>query len=597
MNLGPESRVRTHKKDRNSVSDHEKGVSKKLEMVIQMNEMKLSPRTSEPIADPLLLVIMDGVGLYRGRKEGYSGNAFEQARTPNLDRLFSGAPVFLELKAHGRAVGLPTDGDMGNSEVGHNTLGAGRVFEQGARLVNGAIADGSMFTSQTWMDLVANVKENNGVFHFLGLLSDGNVHSHIDHLFSLIGRLRDEGVERVRIHALADGRDVEPRSFHTYMAQLEDFLSQVNQDPALDYQVASGGGRMRITMDRYNADWSMVERGWKTHVLGQGRQFFTCSEAIEVLRSESPDVVDQDLEPFVIGDSKGQSVGPVNDGDSVVLFNFRGDRAIEISRALTEAEFSEFDRQRFPKILFAGMMEYDGDLHIPPRFLVHPPAIDRTMSEYLVRNGISQFAVAETQKFGHVTYFWNGNNSAKFDPSLEDWLEIPSDNVPFDQRPAMKAREVCDAVENALDGGSYRFLRVNFANGDMVGHTGSLEASITAMEVVDECIGRLEQAIERVGGMMVVTADHGNLDMMLEVDKKTSKVKLDADGQPIQKTSHTLSPVPWILVGRGAGQLESTEPLDEPGLGNVAATLLFLLGFEPPEDYLPSLVGVDLNKP
>lgn len=558
-----------------------------------MNDMKLSVRTSGESADPLLFVIMDGVGLYRGRKEGYAGNAFEQARTPNLDRLFSSAPVFLELKAHGRAVGLPTDADMGNSEVGHNTLGAGRVFEQGAKLVNGAIADGSMYTSQAWIDLVDQVKNGNGVFHLLGLLSDGNVHSHIDHLFALIGRLKEEGVRRVRVHALADGRDVEPMSFHGYLSQLEERLEQVNQDPTLDYLVASGGGRMRITMDRYNADWAMVERGWETHVLGKGRHFSSSSEAVEVLRSESPGIIDQDLEPFVIVDSKGSPLGPVNDGDSVVLFNFRGDRAIEISRALTESEFTEFERQRFPNILFAGMMEYDGDLHIPPRFLVHPPAIDRTMSEFLVNNGVSQLAVAETQKFGHVTYFWNGNNSKQFDPELEDWLEIPSDTVPFDQQPEMKAREVCEAIENALDEKTYRFLRVNFANGDMVGHTGSLAASIAAMEVVDECIGRLEKAIERAGGMMVVTADHGNLDMMLEVEKKTSKVKCGADGEPIKKTSHTLSPVPWILVGHGAEKFHPNRLVSEPGLGNVAATLLLLLGFEAPDDYLPPLVKAD----
>ncbi len=555
-----------------------------------VDDLILKVRTSGESANPLLFVIMDGVGLYRGRKEGYDGNAFDQARTPNLDRLFRNAPVFLELKAHGRAVGLPTDSDMGNSEVGHNTLGAGRIFEQGAKLVNEAIDSGDMFISQAWKDLVERVKGGNGAFHLLGLVSDGNVHSHINHLLALIGRLREEGVPRVRIHALADGRDVEPVSFHRYISRLEDQLHQVNQDPSMDYSVASGGGRMRTTMDRYNADWSMVRRGWETHVLGVGRGFRSCSEAIEALRAERPEIIDQDLPPFVIVDSNGEPLGPINDGDSVVLFNFRGDRAIEISRALTEPQFTEFDRERFPEILFAGMMEYDGDLHIPPRFLVHPPAIDRTMSEYLVRNGVSQLAVAETQKFGHVTYFWNGNNSKQFDPDLEDWVEVPSDKTPFDQQPEMKAREVCQVVENALEEGTYRFIRVNFANGDMVGHTGSLEASIAAMEVVDECIGRLERAVDRVGGMMVVTADHGNLDMMLEIEKTTSNVKIDTNGRPVKKTSHTLSPVPWFLVGRGAENYRQNERLSQPGLGNVAATLLLLLGFEAPEEYLPPLV-------
>lgn len=555
-----------------------------------MVDLTLKACISGEYADPLLFVIMDGVGLYRGRAEGYAGNAFEQARTPNLDRLFKTAPVFLELKAHGRAVGLPTDGDMGNSEVGHNTLGAGRIFEQGAKLVNSSIDSGALYKGQVWRDLVERVKGGTGAFHLLGLVSDGNVHSHINHLLALIGRLEEEGVTKVRIHALADGRDVEPVSFHRYVAQLEELLDRVNKDPGMDYAVASGGGRMRITMDRYNADWPMVQGGWETHVLGRGRGFRSCSEAIEVLRSETPGIIDQDLDPFVIVDSNGMPIGPISDGDSVVLFNFRGDRAIEISRTLTEEQFTEFDRVRFPKIAFAGMMEYDGDLHIPPRFLVQPPAIDRTVSEYLVRSGVSQLAVAETQKFGHVTYFWNGNNSKQFDPELEEWIEVPSDKGPFDKQPEMKAREVCRVVENALGQGIYRFIRVNFANGDMVGHTGSLKASIVAMEVVDECIGRLERAVNRVGGMMVITADHGNLDMMYEVERDTSKVKLDPSGKPVAKTAHTLSPVPWVLVGRGAESYRANDQLNQPGLGNVAATLLLLLGFEAPEGYLPPLV-------
>ena len=557
-----------------------------------VDDLKLKVRTSGEFADPLLFIIMDGVGLYRGRGEGYAGNAFEQAKTPNLDRLFKEAPVFLELKAHGKAVGLPTDDDMGNSEVGHNTLGSGRVFEQGAKLVNTAIGSGALFTTQVWRDLVEQVKAGGGIFHLLGLVSDGNVHSHIKHLLALIERLEAEGVARVRVHALADGRDVEPMSYHRYIAQLETLLSRISRNQEMDFAVASGGGRMRMTMDRYNADWQMVQRGWAAHVLGRGRGFRSCSDAIEVLRAETPGIIDQDLDPFVIVDSNGAPIGPIGDGDSVVLFNFRGDRAIEISRALTEKNLTEFDRERIPKIAFAGMMEYDGDLHIPPRFLVHPPAIDKTVSEYLVRNGVSQLAVAETQKFGHVTYFWNGNNSKQFDPELEDWVEVPSDIVPFDQKPEMKAREVCQVVENALDQGAYRFIRVNFANGDMVGHTGSLDASIEAMEVVDECIGRLERAVNRVGGMMVVTADHGNLDMMYEVEKTTSKVKMDANGVPVKKTSHTLSPVPWVLLGHGAESYRANHRLNQPGLGNIAATLLLLLGFEAPEDYLPALVRI-----
>ncbi len=293
----------------------------------------------------------------------------------------------------------------------------------------------------------------------------------------------------------------------------------------------------------------------------------------------------------MIHNDDGRPIGQIVDGDVVVFFNFRGDRAIEITRAFTDEDFDRFDRGRRPNVTFAGMMEYDGDLGIPARYLVEPPAIDRTVSEYLVHNKITQLATAETQKFGHVTYFWNGNNSEKFDSELEDWVEVPSDVIPFEFAPAMKAGEVCDVVLNGLAEGRYRFLRVNFANGDMVGHTGVLEAAIEAMEVVDVCLGRLEQAVERVGGTMIVTADHGNLDMMLEVDRKTGEIKRDENGEPVVKTSHTLSPVPWLLIGPEAGLFEANPGLEDPGLGNIAATILVLLGFEPPEDYLPPLVA------
>jgi 2,3-bisphosphoglycerate-independent phosphoglycerate mutase len=536
------------------------------------------------VPGPLVLVIMDGVGLYRGLADGYDGNAFDQAATPVLDRLLVEAPVITRLKAHGRAVGLPSDGDMGNSEVGHNALGAGRVFEQGAKLVNRAIETGRVFEGRAWQELLAQVRPD-GTMHFIGLLSDGNVHSHIDQLAALIRRAAADGVRSIRIHPLADGRDVDPVTYDRYIETLERVLAEVDADA----RIASGGGRMRITMDRYNASWGMVQRGWETHVLGRGRGFTSAADAVSVLRGENPGIIDQDLPPFVIVDEQGEPVGPIVDGDAVVFFNFRGDRAIEISRAFTEDDFDVFDRERVPDITYAGMMEYDGDLGIPPRYLVEPPAIERTVSEYLVHNGVTQLASAETQKYGHVTYFWNGNNSEKFDEALESWAEVRSDDVPFETAPAMKAREVCDIVVDAIRNRSARFIRVNFANGDMVGHTGSLPAAITAMEVVDECVGRIENAVHDAGSTLVVTADHGNLDMMFEVDKKTGAVKTDADGKRVIKTSHTLSPVPWLLTGACAEAFRLSD-IDTPGLANVAATLLTLLGFEPPEDYEPSLV-------
>jgi 2,3-bisphosphoglycerate-independent phosphoglycerate mutase len=408
-------------------------------------------------------------------------------------------------------------------------------------------------------------------------------------LEALLRRLAAEGVERIRVHPLADGRDVDPVSYHLYLDRLEEILAEVSKSGS-DARVASGGGRMQITMDRYEADWGMVHRGWRTHVAGEGRGFQSAREAVDVLREEKPGILDQDLPPFVIVDAAGEPIGRIEDGDSVVFFNFRGDRAIEISRAFTEPDFEPFTRAPIPDVLFAGMMEYDGDLNVPPLYLVDPPAISRTVSEYLVHNGVSQLAVAETQKFGHVTYFWNGNNSEPFDSSLEDWVELQSDNLPFDQQPEMKAREVCEVVVRDLATKAHRFIRVNLANGDMVGHTGSLEAAVEAMEVVDECVGRLDAAVRETGATMIITSDHGNLDMMWEVDHATGETKRDADGTPIIKTSHTLSPVPWCLVGAGAERFRANTRVDHPGLGNIASSVLLLLGFEAPSDYLAPLI-------
>ena len=541
------------------------------------------------VPGPLVLAILDGVGLYRGRAEGYPANAFDLAFTPNLDRLFATAPVFLRLAAHGLAVGLPSDADMGNSEVGHNAMGAGRIFEQGAKLVDQAIASGALFRGPVWQRLVRNVIENGSTFHLIGLLSDGNVHSHIRHLEALLDRLAVDGVRRIRVHPLADGRDVDPVTYHVYLDRLERALAELAK-AGVDAAVASGGGRMRITMDRYNADWEMVRRGWQTHVLGEGRGFQSAQHAVSELRASQPGVIDQDLPPFVVVDSDGRPLGPIVDGDSVVFFNFRGDRALEISRAFTEPGFAEFDRGRWPRVQYAGMMEYDGDLRIPEAYLVEPPAISRTVSEYLVHNGVSQLAVAETQKFGHVTYFWNGNNSEKFDATREEWVEIPSDKIAFELAPAMKAREVCQVVVDRLARNTHRFLRINFANGDMVGHTGVLAAAVAAMEVVDECVGILERAVAAANGTLIVTADHGNLEMMWEVDDATGKVKRRAGGAPVIKTSHTLNPVPWLLTGVAADRFEAERAVEHPGLGNLAATLLLLLGFSAPEDYLPALI-------
>ena len=534
---------------------------------------------------PVLTIVMDGVGL----APDTVSNAVATAYTPTLDMLMKNYPM-VSLKAHGTAVGLPSDDDMGNSEVGHNALGAGQVFAQGAKLVSQSIESGKMFASETWQTIVSNVKSNSSTLHFLGLFSDGNVHSHIDHLKAMIVKAKDEGVASVRIHILIDGRDVGETSALEYIDPFEAFIADL-RDASFDIKIASGGGRMKITMDRYEADWSMVERGWQTHVLGEGRQFTSAAEAVKAYRAELS-VIDQDLPPFVIAEN-GTPVGTINDGDSVIFFNFRGDRAIEISKTFDakDGEFDKFDRKRVPSVVYAGMLEYDGDLHIPSRYLVSPPEITNTMSEYLTLSGVKQLAISETQKYGHVTYFWNGNRSGKFSEELETYIEIPSDVVPFEQRPWMKCAEITDKLIECLESGEYKYLRVNFPNGDMVGHTGSLLATRCSMEALDLQLARILKALDKVGGVALITADHGNADEMYEMDKKTGLPKADKNGNYKSKTSHTLNPVPCIIydnVTNGAYTVKADE--GNFGLSNVAATMVNLMGFEAPEMWDESII-------
>ena len=539
------------------------------------------------VKGPVLTIVMDGVGL---APEG-PGNAVKSAYTPNLDMLMANYP-HVALKAHGTAVGLPSDDDMGNSEVGHNALGAGQVFAQGAKLVSNSIESGKMFEGATWKELIANVKATGGVLHFLGLFSDGNVHSHIDHLKAMITEAKKEGVKTVRIHTLLDGRDVGETSALEYIDPFEDFLKGLN-DAGFDAAIASGGGRMTITMDRYEANWKMVELGWHTHVLGEGRQFASAAEAVKTYREETH-AIDQDLPPFVIA-KDGKPVGTINDGDSVIFYNFRGDRSIEISKAFDGgAEFDKFDRVRVPKVVYAGMLEYDGDLHIPKKYLVNPPEITNTMSEYLAGTGVSQLAISETQKFGHVTYFWNGNKSGKFSEKLETYIEVPSDVVPFEQRPWMKCAEITDKLIECLESGKYRYLRVNFPNGDMVGHTGSLAATRCSMEALDLQLGRILPVVDRLGGAALITADHGNADEMYEVDKKTGEPKKDKNGKYKAKTSHTLNKVPCIIYDNTEAKNHYEIKPDEGkfGLSDVAATMVNLMGYEAPSMWDESLIKV-----
>jgi 2,3-bisphosphoglycerate-independent phosphoglycerate mutase len=389
-----------------------------------------------------------------------------------------------------------------------------------------------------------------------------------------------------------DGRDVPPTSALEYVDRLENFLAALSENSEIDFAIASGGGRMKITMDRYNANWQMVELGWKTHVLGQGRAFESANEAIGMLRQENPKVIDQDLPPFVIS-RDGKPLGPITENDSVIFFNFRGDRAIEMSMAFENEEFDNFPRGSGLNVNYAGMMQYDGDALIPKKYLVDPPGIDRTMGEYLVKAGIKQLAISETQKFGHVTYFFNGNRSGKFDESLEDYVEISSDIVPYEERPWMKAAEITDKLVEAIEGGDYQFIRLNYANGDMVGHTGVPEAVEVAVETVDLCVARLLETIKKANGILIVTADHGNSDDMFQRNKKSGAIVFDEQtGNPAPKTAHSLNPVPiYIFDPTGTAKMKLSNHKDL-GISSIAATCLKLLGFEPPKDFTPSIIEI-----
>ena len=551
-----------------------------------MTDFRLAPHpTLKKPAGPLLLVVLDGVGL--GCGDAY--DAVARAHMPHLRGLIDVPGRFLALKAHGTAVGLPTDDDMGNSEVGHNALGAGRVVQQGAALVDAALASGQLFTGAGFARVHERFRAG-GTLHLIGLLSDGGVHSRLDQITALVDGAAARGAKRIRLHVLLDGRDVPDGSSTTYVAAVEEKAREL-ADRGVDVKIASGGGRMFVTMDRYESDWSIVERGWKAHVLGDAPAFSSATEAIEAARRAKPGCSDQNLPPFVVVDD-GKPVGTIEDGDAVVFVNFRGDRALQISRAFESEQFPYFDRRRRPDVVYAGMMEYDGDLHVPKTFLVAPPVIERTSGEYLAKNGLRTFACSETQKYGHVTYFWNGNRSGKFDDDKETYLEVPSNLPPFEDKPEMKAYEVAAATAEALRSGRYDVVRVNLANGDMVGHTGQLAATIASCTAADHALSVMLAACVDAGGVFIVTADHGNADDMAQRDKKGAPAK-DASGHVLPRTSHTLARVPFVLGGPGLSSSTTLRTdLAEPGLANVAATVLNLLGFQAPAGYAATLLAV-----
>ncbi|KAL4309742.1 hypothetical protein GQ457_01G023890 [Hibiscus cannabinus] len=549
---------------------------------------KLEDHPILPKGKTVALIVLDGWGEYK--PDEY--NCIHVAPTPTMDSLKQGAPEKWRLiKAHGNAVGLPTEDDMGNSEVGHNALGAGRIFAQGAKLVDLALASGKIYEGEGFKHISECFEK--GTLHLIGLLSDGGVHSRLDQLQLLLKGASERGAKRIRVHILTDGRDVLDGSSVGFVETLENDLAKL-RDGGVDARIASGGGRMYVTMDRYENDWDVVKRGWDAQVLGEAPHKFT--NAVEAVKKLRENANDQYLPPFVIVDENEKAVGPIVDGDAVVTFNFRADRMVMLAKALEYQDFDKFDRVRVPKIRYAGMLQYDGELKLPNHYLVSPPEIDRTSGEYLVRNGVRTFACSETVKFGHVTFFWNGNRSGYFNPELEEYVEIPSDvGITFNVQPKMKALEIGEKARDAILSRKFDQVRVNIPNGDMVGHTGDIQATVVACKAADEAVKIIIDAIEQVGGIYVVTADHGNAEDMVKRNKSGQPL-FDKNGNLQILTSHTCQPVPIAIGGPGlASGVRFRNDVPNGGLANVAATVMNLHGYVAPNDYEPTLIEVVKN--
>ncbi|XP_022966260.1 2,3-bisphosphoglycerate-independent phosphoglycerate mutase [Cucurbita maxima] len=548
---------------------------------------KLPDHPKLPKDKTVALIVLDGWG--EADPDRY--NCIHVAETPTMDSLKKGAPERWRLiRAHGKAVGLPTEDDMGNSEVGHNALGAGRIYAQGAKLVDLALASGKIYDGEGFKYIKQSFET--GTLHLIGLLSDGGVHSRIDQLQLLLKGASENGAKRIRVHILTDGRDVLDGSSVGFVETLENDLAKLHES-GVDAQIASGGGRMYVTMDRYENDWEVVKRGWDAQVLGEAPyKFKSAVEAVKKLREETK-ASDQYLPPFVIVDDSGKSVGPIVDGDAVVTFNFRADRMVMIAKALEYEDFDKFDRVRVPKIRYAGMLQYDGELKLPSHYLVSPPEIERTSGEYLVHNGVRTFACSETVKFGHVTFFWNGNRSGYFNPEMEEYVEIPSDSgITFNVKPKMKAIEIAEKARDAILSRKFHQVRVNLPNSDMVGHTGDIEATVVACKAADDAVKIILDAIEQVGGIYVVTADHGNAEDMVKRNKSGQPL-LDKNGKIQILTSHTLQPVPIAIGGPGlAPGVRFRKDVPDGGLANVSATVINLHGYEAPSDYETTLIEV-----
>ncbi|MHB1652389.1 MAG: 2,3-bisphosphoglycerate-independent phosphoglycerate mutase [Desulfitobacteriaceae bacterium] len=503
------------------------------------------------VPKPLLLLILDGWG-YSAEK---FGNAIAQAELPNFRRLEATYPQTL-LQASGEAVGLPV-GQMGNSEVGHLNMGAGRVVYQELTRIFKAITDGELFTNPVLLKAVRRAKVGGRALHYMGLVSNGGVHSHIEHLFALLELAKSEGLEEIYIHAFLDGRDVLPQSAKDYLDQLEERLISLGIG-----KIATVSGRY-YTMDR-DQRWERLEKGYRALVYAEGEKAAGALAAVE--QAYDLRVTDEFVPPTVILDSQGQPLGKIKEGDSVVFFNFRADRARELTRAFVDEDFLGFEREERPKVHFVCLTEYDVTIPTPVAFL--PQNLEQTLGEVLARKGLKQLRIAETEKYAHVTFFFNGGVEEAM-PGEERRL-IPSPKVAtYNLQPEMSASEITKDLLDCLQDNPYDVIILNFANADMVGHTGVFNATIQAVETVDQCIGDIVQAVQRLGGAVIITADHGNAEAKIDPEK----------GTPL--TAHTTNPVPLILVSES----QQGRPLREGGaLCDIAPTILELLHIsQPPE--------------
>ena len=528
---------------------------------------------------PLIHVVLDGWGVGVADET----NAVNRANLPVMSRLIRGCP-YTQLWTHGKYVGLPNEKDMGGSEVGHMTMGAGMVMEQGPTLIQNLLQSGEFFENPVLSRIIQNCVEHDTPLHLLGLLSNGNIHSHVDHTEAIIRHAFQSGIRRCYLHALLDGRDVGVQSALDFTEPFEKLFSELKgQRPGIDYAFASGGGREVITMDRDN-NWDKIETGWQIHVQGQSeKQFPSIRDAIEHFRKQNPEIIDQDIPGFVII-RNGEAVGRIEDQHALIFTNFRGDRATQFSRAFLADEFPYFERYRCPEVLFAGMTQYDQDNQIPPDYLVGTPVVEEPFGTRILELGLKQFRLSETQKFAHVTFFYNGGYREPLDPLQENYHFIASDKIPsFAERPAMKAPGISKKAVEFINSGEYQYGLINFANADMVGHTGDFQATVRAVEAVDAALDNIVRAIDAVNGLLVVTADHGNADEML-ISNQNGTLEIS--------TKHSLNPVPFLIYDplyNGDYRLKPFGQDCNYNLSNIAATNFLLLGQSVPDDLAPSL--------